>query len=239
MLKERQKSILDAVIQEYIRTARPVASRDLTPKYKLGIGPATIRNEMLKLDGLGYLEQPHTSAGRVPTDKGYRFFVDNLIVDPRLPEKEKSLVADLFKIMDGEEFVREASRTMARVSSAFTAFGLLEESVFYDAGFSEVAAQPEFKETESIKTFGRLVDNLEDEVRTFFEDFDNETGDHIFIGSENPFEGAGSCAVFISRFEHPRGFEGFITMIGPKRTNYPHNRALLKEFSHPNIHGHR
>lgn len=238
MLKERQKSILNAIIQEYIRTARPVASRDLTPKYKLGVGPATVRNEMLELDGLGYLEQPHTSAGRVPTDSGYRFFVDNLIADSRLTEKEKSLVAELFEIMDEGEFVREASRTMARVSNAFTALGLLEENVFYDAGFSEVTAQPEFKETESIKMFSRLVDNLENEVRTFFENFDSEADDHIFIGGENPFENASSCAVFISRFEHPQGFDGFITMIGPKRTNYSHHRALLKEFSHSNRHGH-
>ena len=90
MLKERQKSILNAAIREYIHTARPVASRDLVRKFQLGVSPATVRNEMLSLNELGYLEQPHTSAGRIPTDQGYRFFVDNLAEDLTLGAKEPS-----------------------------------------------------------------------------------------------------------------------------------------------------
>lgn len=229
MLKERQKNILDAVIQEYIKTARPVASRDIAKKPRLGISPATARNEMLKLDELGYLEQPHTSAGRVPTDQGYRFFVDNLIGDLPLGERERGLISKLFKITDENEFVRDASRTIAHISRSFTAFGLTEGNIFYAAGFSEVLSEPEFQEPESIRMFGQLVECWEDKARNFFENLDPEVDGQIFIGRENLLKEARDCAVFISRFLHPRGFEGFITMVGPKRTNYQKHQSLINE----------
>ena len=98
MLEERQKSILEAVIQEHIRTARPVASRELLEKFQFGISPATVRSDMLKLDDMGYLRQPHTSAGRIPTDKGYRFFLDEDVVDSFLRYNYQETLYYLFKI---------------------------------------------------------------------------------------------------------------------------------------------
>ena len=77
----RKMRILQAVTDDYINTAEPVGSRTIARKYGLGVSPATIRNEMSDLEELGYLEQPHTSAGRVPSDKGYRFYVD-VLMDP-------------------------------------------------------------------------------------------------------------------------------------------------------------
>ena len=79
LITDRQKDILDKIIQEYISSAEPVPSQSLEKKYDFGLSPATIRGEMHKLTEEGFLYQPHTSAGRVPTDKGYRFFVDNLL----------------------------------------------------------------------------------------------------------------------------------------------------------------
>ena len=79
MLNDRKKKILQLIIEDYISTAEPVGSRTIARKYDLGISPATIRNEMSDLELLGYLEQPHTSAGRIPSDAGYRFYVDMLI----------------------------------------------------------------------------------------------------------------------------------------------------------------
>ncbi len=228
MLKERQKNILDVAIRDYIQTARPVASRDLVRKFRLGVSPATARNEMLELDELGYLEQPHTSAGRVPTDKGYRFFVDNLLDDFPLGEKDRALIAELFRVSDGEEFARDAARGIARAAKAFTAFSILEDNIFYDAGFSEVLGEPEFTESENVKMFSRLVDRWEDEAQNFFENLNDEEDERIFIGEENALAEGRGCAVFISRFCHPRGFEGFITLVSPKRTNYPRHKALLK-----------
>src|SRR3989344_4263875 len=79
LITDRQKDILDKIIQEYIDSAEPVPSQSLEKKYDLGLSPATIRGEMHKLTEQGFLYQPHTSAGRVPTDKGYRLFVNGLV----------------------------------------------------------------------------------------------------------------------------------------------------------------
>lgn len=86
-MEKRKKLILQAITDDYIASAEPVGSRTIARKYQLGVSPATIRNEMADLEEAGYLEQPHTSAGRIPSDKGYRFYVDSL-VDPSAPTAE-------------------------------------------------------------------------------------------------------------------------------------------------------
>lgn len=92
-IDERKQEILWAVIQDYVATAEPVGSRTVARKYNLGISPATVRNEMADLDELGYLEQPYTSAGRVPSQRGYRYYVDHLM-EPEVPtEEEKQLIS--------------------------------------------------------------------------------------------------------------------------------------------------
>lgn len=85
-MDERKKLILRAVTDEYISTAEPVGSRSIARRYNLGISPATIRNEMADLEEAGFLEQPHTSSGRIPSDKGYRFYVD-VMVEPKEPSR--------------------------------------------------------------------------------------------------------------------------------------------------------
>ena len=228
MLKERQKSILEATISEHLKTARPVASQELAHCFGLKVGPATVRNEMLKLDKLGYLEQPHTSAGRVPTDKGYRFFVDNLLEDIGLSEREQKIIRKVFSDLDGEEeFTKELSKTISQLTGSLAAAGLSDDEVFYEAGFSEVLKEPEFQAAEHIQRFGRLVDSLEENIRDFFEDF-NEEGEQIFIGGENPIKEAQNCAMTFSTWEHPRGFKGFISIVGPKRTDYQKKVSLIR-----------
>ena len=78
-LSERKLKILEAIITDYIETAEPIGSRTIAKKYDLGISPATVRNEMSDLEEMGLIEQPHTSAGRIPSDKGYRLQVDNMM----------------------------------------------------------------------------------------------------------------------------------------------------------------
>ncbi len=82
-LDQRKKQILYAVIKTYLDTGEPVGSRTLSKYESLNVSPATIRNEMADLEELGYLMQPHTSAGRIPSDKGYRFYVDQLLADEK------------------------------------------------------------------------------------------------------------------------------------------------------------
>lgn len=118
-VNERKKQILHAVIKDYVETAEPVGSRTLVKKYNLGVSPATIRNEMSDLEDLGYITQPHTSAGRIPSDQGYRYFVDHLM-DKALPKPEevkliKSQLAQQMKEMDS--LFRQSCRLLSKLSS--------------------------------------------------------------------------------------------------------------------------
>lgn len=205
-----------------------MASQELTRGFGLKIGPATVRNEMLKLDRLGYLEQPHTSAGRVPTDKGYRFFVDNLLEEVGLLEREQKLLKKTFSDFDGEEeFIKELSRAISQLTGSLTAAGMFEDDIFYEFGFSEVLKEPEFQSVEHVQRFGRLMDSLEEELRGLFEDFD-QNEECVFIGEENPIEEAKDCAMTISTWEHHRGFKGFVSIIGPKRMDYRKKISLVR-----------
>ena len=97
MLNERKKKILQIIIEDYISTAEPVGSRTIARKHDLGLSPATIRNEMSDLELLGYLEQPHTSAGRVPSAQAYRFYVDSMIEPDTLDDNDLTLINTLYR----------------------------------------------------------------------------------------------------------------------------------------------
>lgn len=102
-LDDRKKHILKILINDYIKTAEPIGSRTIAKKYGIGISPATIRNEMADLEDMGYLEQPHTSAGRIPSDKGYRIYVDYLMNDFELPQDEVNIIKNnIYKVTLGE-----------------------------------------------------------------------------------------------------------------------------------------
>lgn len=227
MLRERQKSILDAVIQEYIKTARPVASRELTGDFGIKCSPATIRNEMLELDEMGYLEQPHTSAGRIPTDRGYRFFVDNLLESFELSDREERILGRIFEMREEDKFVKEFSRTVSSLSKTFTAVGTWKEGLFYESGFAEILEEPEFRDPERIKSFVKFTDFLDEGIRDMIRS-DDPCQEKILIGEENPLEDTGEYSMMISTWQHPRGFQGFWTLISPKRTNYSRQKAIIE-----------
>ncbi|MGB2695259.1 MAG: heat-inducible transcriptional repressor HrcA [Dehalococcoidia bacterium] len=116
MLSERQSSILEFVIHDYVDSAVPVASKTLRQHYGLSVSPATIRNEFAELEEQGYVQQPHTSAGRVPTEKGYRFFVETLMREEELPWQAQQTIRHQFHQIEGggDSWVQLASSVLAR-----------------------------------------------------------------------------------------------------------------------------
>ena len=223
MLKERQKIILEAIIREYIHTARPIASAELLEDLDLNISPATVRSEMVRLDELGYLEQPHTSAGRVPTDQGYRFFVDHAVEVMPLDRSERNQIRGLFANETFEDFARECSKTISHLASAFTAIGI-DDDILTDRGFTEILDEPEFQDIKHIKQFGKLIDLLDEDMQRLIEN--NE--ERIFIGAENPLKEAQPYTMMITHWSHPKGFDGFLAILGPKRMNYQKNISLIR-----------
>jgi heat-inducible transcriptional repressor len=117
-LNERERSILRYVIQQFILTALPVGSRNITKKYDIGVSPATVRNIMSDLEESGFIDHPHTSAGRIPTDKGYRFYVDTLMDIPRLPHSDKGLINKSLEnnVVDTDELLRLASSLLSSIT---------------------------------------------------------------------------------------------------------------------------
>ena len=118
MLDERKRKILQAIIDDYISTAEPIGSRTIARKYDLGISPATIRNEMADLELLGYLEQPHTSAGRIPAAKGYRFYVDSLMSTPSISDNDVTLITNWYRSRARriEEVFQETAKIISRMT---------------------------------------------------------------------------------------------------------------------------
>jgi heat-inducible transcriptional repressor len=231
-LTERQEKILNIAVREYVNTAEPVSSQELFKKHNFGVSPATIRTEMQKLTDKGFLSQPHTSAGRVPTDKGYRFFVNNLL------NKEKPLSAAQEKKSGNElvlagwggketddtfKFIQSLTRHLAEQTRALALNYVENEDIFWKEGWEEVLREPEFEERGNIIDFTKLLENLEQHI----ENIKKEPGLSVYIGGENPYPKAKNFTVISSHYHLPNGEKGVISIIGPKRMEYDKNINLI------------
>jgi heat-inducible transcriptional repressor len=136
-LKARELRILECVVEAYVMTAVPVGSRYLVKKYNLGISPATVRNVMNDLEEMGYLTQPHVSAGRIPSDKGYRYYVDSLMPVRALSVNERSLIEEALNSVsdDVDEVLEVSSRVLSEISSQL---GVVLEPQFYRGIFNKM-----------------------------------------------------------------------------------------------------
>lgn len=220
-ITERQNRILDAVIAEYIERAKPVSSQLLEKKYNFEIRPAMLRIEMQKLTEEGYLSQPHTSAGRVPTDKGYRFFVDEILEEgPEDFDIENLLSGDMG---EGVKFLQALTKNLAAVADALVLSYLEEEKIFWKEGWEEVLREPEFEEKEFRVNFAEFLESFERNI----DKIKLNSGIKIYIGRENPFKKASDFSIIISRCEFDDNEEGLISLLGPKRMNYDRNISLI------------
>ncbi|MGL5330006.1 MAG: heat-inducible transcriptional repressor HrcA [Peptostreptococcaceae bacterium] len=131
-LNERKLNILKAIIKDYIDTAEAVGSRTISKKYDLGVSAATIRNEMADLEELGYLIQPHTSAGRVPTEKGYKLYVDSLMATSELSEIDKNMIENCVEnnINHIQNLIHETSKLLSEITN-YTTVGFAKNLINY------------------------------------------------------------------------------------------------------------
>jgi len=222
MITTRQEEILNGIVQEYIKTAQPISSQLLEKKHKFGVSAPTLRNEMQKLTDIGFLYQPHTSAGRVPTDKGYRFFVDNLFEKGFPKEKDILKVEDLIEreIGDRVRFLQSLTKNLASFSSNSLALGyLFDEDLFWEEGWEDVLGEPEFKETKVITDFVDVIKHFEKEI----EDIEINSGIKVYIGKENPFSKVKDFSIIISKCHFPNDEKGVLAIAGPKRMAYDKN----------------
>lgn len=215
MLTERQVDILNSVIGEYIKLAAPVSSHLLKKGKGLKISPATIRNEMQELTNQGYLYQPHTSAGRVPTDKGYRFFVDKLLGQIR-----SSNIGGLRSSREhlGVFLMREITRFLAEESSDLAVGYSTVDKIFWKEGWQDIFEEPEFEEPGLAAAFARMIDDFEESVDAMLL---HQT--KVYIGRENPFSKTQDFSIILSGFG-----DGVFAILGPKRMSYDKNINLIQ-----------
>ncbi len=219
-MEERKKLILSTIIKEHIKSGLPVGSEILVEKYKLDISPATVRNEMAELEDQGFIKQPYTSAGRIPTEEAYNFYLGNLN-DKKLSETEINLLDKLLKTKDEANF-KQAAKILAKISQA-AVFWAFERNNLYYTGIANLLHQPEFAQSELIYNISEIIDRLDEIIDDIFDQL--KLGEQILLGSKNPFDP--NCATVIAKYKLDGNF-GLIGLLGPVRMNYEKNLALIK-----------
>jgi transcriptional regulator of heat shock response len=231
ILDERQSDLLELIIRDYIKTARPVASARLVRYHRLAMSPATARNEMLALDEMGFLEQPHHAAGRIPTGRAYRFFV-NRLADAE--ENEESISDVVRPLREADDVCDAAVKIIANRTKNLGVAGWFEyPGSFRFSGLAEMLRQPEFSEGGPGADFvGAFETVLEESAMLHKLVADARTREpHVYIGRENPLKTLRGWSVVVSRLEDGEEREGVIAIIGPTRMPYGENIGLAGEIA--------
>jgi transcriptional regulator of heat shock response len=230
LMDQRKKDIFCAIVSQFISTATPVGSKTVLISYHLNISSATIRNDMAYLENEGLIYQPHTSAGRIPTDIGYRLYVDELI-DPE--EEKKNLEKEILQLKKEyrqrriKERIYEAVSLLADTTQNISFATLPNKRTFY-LGFSNILKKPEFQRDPAGAS--QIVEIFEKDDR--FLDILNSLNitdmPKIFIGKENAIKQIQSCSLVVVKYTL-EGKEGFLGILGPTRMNYPYCFVILEE----------
>ncbi len=226
ILSERQEDILKRIIKEYICQAEPVGSDYLKRKYKSDLSPATIRGEMQKLTDMGYLEQPHTSSGRIPADKGYRYLVDFLIAEEIGDLINKKIAQEIERIKEIDDcllFLRGINRILTASSSGLAFSYFPEEDFCLTEGWGHVFKDPEFSDVKYTRNFLSMIEALEKNIEHFdIADFTIK----VYIGREIPMPRYRDFSIVISKCLF-RKKETVLAIAGPKRMPYRKNIPLV------------
>jgi heat-inducible transcriptional repressor len=222
-MTERQSHILRAIIEQYAEVASPVGSTLLAKLF--GVSSATIRSEMAELEKLGFITQPHTSAGRIPTDKGYRFYVNQVSEMPETAVERRAERAMAARVEDGglpERTIRNAVDTLVELTNNLGLATIGNQ--LYMSGLSHLFGQPEFSTGNQAREVARLLDNLEPWL---YEAAPNKPLS-VYIGSENPIGRNSGCSLIISRFRSPYSDRSYIGVLGPTRQSYRDTMSLVQ-----------
>lgn len=219
-LTERQRALLKAIIEEYIESAEPISSEIIERKYNLGVSPATIRIEMVRLTDEGYLRQPHTSAGRIPTSMGMKFYIAELMKEKQLPVtaevsiKEK-LMPQRFK---RDRLLREAVSALAERCDML-GMATDDEGQLYWAGAANILDWPEFYDIDVT----RFVLGLFDENPQLKNIIGRAVGSdpiHILFGEDMEFEYLRPTSFIFTKYDLDTEKMGIVGVIGPARMNF-------------------
>jgi len=230
LLTTRQKGILDTVIKEYISSATPISSHLLNERYSFDVSPATLRIEMQKLTDQGFLCQPHTSAGRIPTDAGYRFFVNELLErgPSAFSAKRRIKISKEIEeeLKDSLRFIQVVTKILANSSSNLGLSYIFNKNVLWKEGWGDILKEPEFKDVDFTTRFTETIKCFERDIDKFTLDSSSEI--RVYIGDENPSFKNKDVSVITARFScSDLNCQGIFAILGPKRMNYNKNISVV------------
>ncbi|MBF0522093.1 MAG: hypothetical protein HQL24_03435 [Candidatus Omnitrophica bacterium] len=230
--KERKEDILRLTIGQYIRTMAPVSSKSIVEEFHLDLSSATIRNVLSELEEEGFLTHPHTSAGRIPTQEGYRYYVDHFLTEIQLLEEEKVRIKSAYEQekLELESLLEKTSRVLSDMTH-YTSIVSVDgwgNKVFCQ-GTSFVVGYSEYQDINNIRNILRALD----EKKHLLEIINKELAQRIeiFIGKELPFKEIRSCSLVVSQYHTKHGPSGRIAILGPTRMNYERVVSTLEYFS--------
>lgn len=225
-MTERQRQILAAIIEQHAEIAAPIGSVMLAKLFN--VSSATIRSEMARLEELGYIKQPYTSAGRIPTDAGYRFYVNTLneayANEPLgLDRGSRALEARVSGYGNhADRAIRGAVDSLVELTHNLGLATIGDQ--LYLNGIGNLFSQPEFMQGNHVQAVARLLDNLEPWLR---EAAPNEPL-NVYIGTENPVGKTSGASLIVSRFRSPYSDNSYIGVLGPTRQSYARVMRLVR-----------
>lgn len=222
ILEERKSKLLIAIIEQYLKTVDPVGSNYIANLKKFSLSSATIRNEMISLEEEGFIYQPYTSAGRIPTDKGYQYYVNHFLIYQQPLKQEIKFLHRVVKMKKGHQ-MKNLAKGLVEISGLTVFVGFSKSDIYY-TGLFQLFSQPEFMASKNLSTITEAIDHIDEILIQYFD----QTNENILIkiGHDNPF--GISCSSLLTRYENRKYGDGLIGMVGPKRMNYKKNYSLMK-----------
>jgi len=224
----RRQKILEAIIESFIEHALPVGSKHLTESYNFQVSSATIRNEMAALEREGYITQPHTSAGRVPTNRAYRMLVNQLKAQKSLNEqvhRDLLQIRKQYYLKKAKEKLYDTVSILAMATDNVSFATIPAKNRYFYIGISNILRKPEFM-TEPEKVT-KVVEILENDLTNVLSDMDITDDGAIYIGEENLLPEFQSCSLMALPYSY-EGFEGIMGILGSTRMNYAYSMAALR-----------
>ncbi|MEX0650240.1 MAG: hypothetical protein WD200_04510 [Candidatus Andersenbacteria bacterium] len=225
-MEYRSAHILKGLVEEYTRTAKPVGSMRLCELLDVEVSPATMRNILRELEEEGYVVQPHTSAGRIPTDKGYRYYVDNLTFRSRSDGQMQQLAGRLSRYQ--EEYERPARATaklLAELARSIAVSGYLSTRDIQEAGLATLFADEGEDTQDAAREASNFLDNIDQHIEDLAQHADGAV--QIYIGQENPVRQSQHTSLLVRAAKLPTGERAVLLIVGPKRMQYRRNVSLL------------
>lgn len=222
-MEERKNELFRIIVEEYIKSAAPVGSGPIAEKYFPDLSSATIRNDMAELEANGLIYQPHTSAGRVPTLKGYQFYLGNFLAAHQISARNQKFLDQVGeKVKSTRDDFKLLAKALAEISGEAVVIGFAPNDVYY-TGMANLFRQPEFLEQSLVYSMSDVIDHLDEAVAKIFHRVGRET--EILLGENNPF-GDMSSAILAKFFPEEKNW--LVGILGPNRMDYRENLGLIK-----------